>query len=76
MAGDYKLMAADSAQDFKQVLRHLSDSTHAAPLWRQQRPAVMAEAAEFHPAPDNPSLGTLLLRWAAGGVFVCFFVTL
>ncbi|GAB4814739.1 hypothetical protein N2152v2_001785 [Parachlorella kessleri] len=62
VAGDHKLMAADGLQDFKQVLRHLSDSTHNVPLWRQQRPTVMAEAAEFEAAPENPSLGTLLLR--------------
>ncbi len=55
-------MAADGLQDFKQVLRHLSDSTHSVPLWRQQRPSVMAEAAEFQAVPENPSLGTLLLR--------------
>ena len=67
VAGGHKLMAADSAADFKQVLRHLADSAHSVPLWRQQRPAVMVEAAEFHAAADNPSLGTLLLRCARAG---------
>ena len=59
--GDYRILAADSSTDFKQILRHLGDSPHAAPLWRRQRPQLVAHSADFLPDPSNPSVGRLVL---------------
>lgn len=59
--GDYRILAADSPTDFKQILRHLADSPHAPPLWRRQRPQLVAQAAEFIPDPSNPAVGRLVL---------------
>lgn len=50
LPGDNKLLAVDTPLDFKQLLRHLADAAPAVPHWRQQRPAVMVESAEFRPA--------------------------
>lgn len=59
--GDYRILAADSPTDFKQILRHLADSPHVSPLWRRQRPQLVAQSAEFLPNPSNPSVGRLVL---------------
>lgn len=57
---------ADTQQDLKQVLRHLADAPAAPPHWRQQRPSLLVEAAEFRPAEpaagEAAGTGTLLLR--------------
>jgi hypothetical protein len=49
LPGDHKLLSADTPQDFKQLLRHLTDSPASVPHWRQERPALLVEAAEFRP---------------------------
>jgi pre-rRNA-processing protein TSR1 len=61
LPGDYRVLSADTSTDFKQILRHLADSPHAVPLWRRQRPQVVAESADFLPDPSNPSVGRLVL---------------
>ncbi|KAI7842810.1 hypothetical protein COHA_003556 [Chlorella ohadii] len=73
LAGDHKLLPADTAADFKAVLRHLSDAPASVPHWRQQRPAVMVEAAEFVAQQQgeqdgSAALGTLLLRGYVRGL--------
>jgi len=61
LPGDYRVLSADTSTDFKQILRHLTDSPHAVPLWRRQRPQLVAEAADFLPDPSNTSVGRLVL---------------
>lgn len=61
LPGDYRVLSADTSTDFKQILRHLADSPHAVPLWRRQRPQLVAESADFLPDPSNPSVGRLVL---------------
>lgn len=77
LPGDHKLLAADTPADFKAVLRHLCDAPASVPHWRQQRPAVMVEAAEFvsqqqgeqqGAAEGGAALGTLLLRGYVRGL--------
>ena len=66
LPGDFKLLPTDTALDFKQLLRHLADATPSVPQWRQHRPALLVEAADFHvpqAKPEGaPAIGTLLLR--------------
>ena len=51
LPGDsYKVMAADTAVDFRQVVRHVTDSAVSAPGWRQQRAHVIAEGATYDDA--------------------------
>jgi len=52
-ADHYKLMAADTPVDFKQIVRHVTDSALSTPVWRQQRPHVIASDAEFVCAPGR-----------------------
>ena len=52
----YKVMAADTAVDFKQVVRHMTDSAVSLPGWRQQRPHIIPEQAEY-----DDARGSLLL---------------
>lgn len=66
LPGEHKLCIAESAADMQQIMRHLADMTPTVPLWRQQRPSLMVQAAEFCASPD-PALGTLLLRQGATG---------
>jgi pre-rRNA-processing protein TSR1 len=61
LPGDYRVLSADTSTDFKQILRHLADSPHAVPLWRRQRPQLVAQAADFLPDPSNPAIGRLVL---------------
>lgn len=77
LPGDHKLLAADTPADFKAVLRHLCDAPVSVPHWRQQRPAVMVEAAEFvaqqqgeqqSAGEGGAALGTLLLRGYVRGL--------
>ena len=64
----------DTALDFRQLLRHLTDSAPRAPQWCQHRPAMLVQAAEFHqqhPARavgDAAAVGTLLLRGYVRGL--------
>lgn len=46
----YKVMAADTGVDFRQVVRHVTDSAVGVPVWRQQRAHVIAERAEYDDA--------------------------
>ena len=52
----YKVMAADTAVDFKQVVRHMTDSAVSLPGWRQQRSHIIPEQAEY-----DDARGSLLL---------------
>ena len=59
-------------------MRHLADASGGAPHWRQHRPAVMVEAAEFRPGQqqdggsggggEGGATGTLLLRGYVRGL--------
>eukprot|EP00887_Chlorella_sp_A99_P006809 scaffold2.g6809.t1 len=60
--GEYKVLLSDSVADMQQVVRHLADTHPSPPLWRQQRPSVLIEGADFQPSSADPGLGTLLLR--------------
>lgn len=55
----YRMMAADTDVDFRQIVRHITDSTPSVPVWRQQRPHVIPEKAEF--VCSGTSEGTLIL---------------
>ena len=55
-AESYKVMAADTGVDFKQIVRHITDSSVSVPGWRQQRSHIIAEQAVY----DDVS-GSLLL---------------
>ncbi|KAI3432659.1 hypothetical protein D9Q98_004203 [Chlorella vulgaris] len=72
LPGDHKLLAADTPLDFKQLLRHLSDSAPSVPHWRQHRPALLVEAASFEQqqaaGPEGAAVGTLLLRGYVRGL--------
>lgn len=75
LPGDHKLLAADTAADFKALLRHLADGSGGAPHWRQHRPAVMVERAEFRAeqqqqggSEGGAATGTLLLRGYVRGL--------
>jgi pre-rRNA-processing protein TSR1 len=81
LPGDHKLLSADTPQDFKQLLRHLTDSPASVPHWRQERPALLVEAAEFRPqqpadaaaaaaagGQQEGATGTLLLRGYVRGL--------
>ena len=63
IAGEHKVMTADSAADCQQVLRHLGEIHPSLPLWRQQRPALHLHSAHpsFNPA-DPSAHGSLVLR--------------
>jgi pre-rRNA-processing protein TSR1 len=49
LAGEIKLMAADTQADMQQVLRVLADSTPQLPVWRRQRPYLLVQQAAFVP---------------------------
>lgn len=55
-AESYKVMAADTAVDFRQVVRHITDSAVSVPVWRQQRSHIIPDVAEY----DDTS-GSLVL---------------
>ena len=61
---EQKVHVADNATDFKQLVRHLGELTIRLPTWRQQRPSLLVEAAEYAPA-ESLQQGTLVLRFAA-----------
>ena len=65
IAGEHKVMTADSAADCQQVLRHLGEIHPSLPLWRQQRPALHLHSA--HPSPsfntaDPSAHGSVVFR--------------
>lgn len=47
-ADHYKMMAADTDVDFRQIVRHITDSAPSLPIWRQQRPQILPETAQYH----------------------------
>jgi pre-rRNA-processing protein TSR1 len=49
----YKVMAADTAVDFRQVVRHITDSAVSVPGWRQQRSHIIAEQATYDDASSS-----------------------
>ncbi|GLC40690.1 hypothetical protein PLESTB_000032300 [Pleodorina starrii] len=56
LAGEHRVQHADTAADLAAVARHLAEHPPAAPpLWRQQRPGVMVERAEYEPLPAESS---------------------
>jgi len=56
---DTKLFTADSTEECQQVLRHLAEQRLSSPLWRTQRPYVVAQQLEFEVDADTPATGTL-----------------
>ncbi len=63
LAGEHKLHHADTTADLAALARHLAEHgpSAAPPLWRQQRPMLMAERAEYEPAAAGGGDGTLVL---------------
>ena len=64
---EQKVHVVDSATDFKQLVRHLGEMGIRLPTWRQQRPSLLVEKAEYVDA-GNPQQGTLMLRYALHGI--------
>lgn len=58
----HKVHVAGNASDYHQLLRHLGEASLKLPTWRQQRPSLLVEAAEFHSNGPEGS-GTLVLRY-------------
>lgn len=57
----FKIMSSDSEIDFKQIVRHLVDSSCVVPVWRQHRPQLVPQEAQFVPSSVGSSNGTLIL---------------
>ncbi|GLI68047.1 hypothetical protein VaNZ11_012370 [Volvox africanus] len=58
VAGEHRILHADTAADMAAVVRHLVEHPPAAPpLWRQQRPGIMVERAEYEPLPEESAAG-------------------
>lgn len=63
IAGDHKVVAADTAADWQQVLRHVGDTHPTLPLWRQQRPALHLDSAQpLFDCGDASAQGTVVLK--------------
>lgn len=58
------MVAVDDAADCGQLLRLLGETQAGVPLWRRQRPCVLADAAHFTPDAAQPDRGTLAVRRA------------
>lgn len=58
---DLKVHVTDSDTDYKQLVRHLGELTIRLPSWRQQRPSLLAELAEYQ-ASAGQQEGDLILR--------------
>ena len=52
----------DNAGDVQQLLRQLTEQKSSIPGWRQQRPSLLVEAANFLPSPEDAGPGILELR--------------
>ncbi|GIL79816.1 hypothetical protein Vretifemale_9103 [Volvox reticuliferus] len=80
LAGEHRILHADTAADMAAVVRHLAEHPPAAPpLWRQHRPGIMVERAEYEPlhvgsaAGPGPSAGlTAAPAAGAGGTLVVY----
>lgn len=47
LGGDHRVMNLDTLQDAVQVVRTITELPPSLPMWRQQRPFLMAEAARL-----------------------------
>lgn len=52
VAGEHKVFHVDTAADCQQLIRHLAEHPVSVPHWRQQRPSIMVEAADFRPSAE------------------------
>lgn len=69
VAGEHKAYFVDRVADCAQLVRHLAERpTPALPHWRQQRPSLMVEHAEYAADPSgNAQAGQLALTgWVRG----------
>ena len=74
IAGEQKVMAADTEGDCQQVLRHLGEIHPSLPLWRQQRPALHLDSMtpQFNTA-DASAQGTVVIRYlSAVACWACY----
>ena len=62
VAGEHKMVAVDDAADCGQLLRLLGETQAGVPLWRRQRPCVLADAAHFYADAAEQGVGTLAVR--------------
>ncbi|CAL5218954.1 g706 [Coccomyxa viridis] len=60
LSGDNKVVSVDDESDCQQLIRALQEIHPTPPLWRRQRPQLLADAAHFFPS--DPEKGTLTLR--------------
>lgn len=69
IAGEHKVMAADTEADCQQVLRHLGEIHPTLPLWRQQRPALHLDsiAPQFNTA-DTSAQGNVVVRYRSAAL--------
>ncbi len=58
------MVSVDDESDCQQLIRTLQEIHPAPPLWRRQRPQILADAAHFFPT--DPEKGTLMLRCGLG----------
>ncbi|CAK9866951.1 unnamed protein product [Sphagnum jensenii] len=56
-----KIYSSDTIQECQQLLRHLANQRLATPLWRTQRPFILAQQLEYEVDPLSPEVGTLRL---------------
>ena len=64
IAGDHKVLLADTSADCQQVLRHLGEIHPTLPLWRQQRPALHINAAQpLFDAADAAAKGPVVVKY-------------
>uniref|UniRef100_H9G4B5 AARP2CN domain-containing protein n=1 Tax=Anolis carolinensis TaxID=28377 RepID=H9G4B5_ANOCA len=54
-----RLFALDTEQESASLLQHLAGQKQRHLAFRDRRPHLMAEAAQFVPGPESPSVGTL-----------------
>ncbi|KAG2501525.1 hypothetical protein HYH03_000032 [Edaphochlamys debaryana] len=68
LAGEHRLLHADTPTDLAALARHLAEHPPSAPpLWRQQRPGVMVEKAEYEPEAAGPGPSSVAAAAAAAG---------
>ena len=63
IAGEHKVMTADTEADCQQVLRHLGEIHPTLPLWRQQRPALHLETIAPQFSTADASAGNVVIRY-------------
>jgi pre-rRNA-processing protein TSR1 len=56
-----KIYSSDTIEECQQLLRHLANQRLATPLWRTQRPFILAQQLEYEVDPLSPEVGTLRL---------------